>query len=199
MGTFRIVTPQDVQLKMALPNIEAALPIIETAIDSAQLRMETELGTKFDRGSCTEVFNCDPTLHNAVPDGYFRLRLSRGFVTNDIVVTCGDEDITAECIVKFERGYVFVPEDIATDMQVAVAYTFGFTENDPVPAWLKEAVLSYVPAAFYMGNPDVRADSSSVQVINLASQHALSVIAPYSRKMNFATPPMFPVEDDPVT
>lgn len=194
MGLFKIVNATEVQTKMALPSIEAALPVIDSAIESAHLRMEAELGTRFDSGSVVEQFNCDPTIHNLVPDGFFRLRLSRCFLKAGTEVTCAGEDITSSCTIRTERGFVFVPEDLASGKVVTVTYDYGFDTGDTPPDWLKEAVLSYVPAAFYMGNPDVRDDASAAGVIEKAAAHALAVISLHTRTMNFSLSPIFPLD-----
>jgi len=189
---FRVITPEDVQIKMALPQLEGARPVVEEAITAAQKRMEAELGTLFDHGTLTEVYNCDLSVNGMVADGYFRLMLSRCFVIeNTVVVTIGDTDVTADCIIKPLRGLVYIHEDVATDVDVTVTYEYGFVDGDAVPDWLREAVISYVPAAFYMGNPDVRQDASAAEVIKQAAAHSLSVLAPHSRKVNLVVRPKF--------
>lgn len=189
---FRVITPEDVQIKMALPNLEGARPVVEEAITAAQMRMEAELGTRLTRGSITEVYNCDLTMNGMVQDGQFRLLLSRCFVVeNTVGVTIEGLDVTNECTIRPVRGLIYIPEDLATDKDVTVEYDYGFTDGDTVPDWLREAVISYVPAAFYMGNPDVRQDASSAEVIKQAAAHSLSVLSPHSRKVNLVIRPKF--------
>lgn len=199
----RFVTTQEVKDKMALSNVSAATPAVDSAITSAHLRMESELSTRFDKGQAADVFFCDPTKGYLVPDKQFRLRLTRGFVrkapTPVIRVSTsasdsGGEDVSAQCVVLWERGYVFIPEETATGKFVRVSYEYGFNSNEQAPDWLKEAILSYVPASFYMGQPVNRKDSSMSHVVHTSAQHALSVIAPHGRNMNFGLPPVFEAE-----
>lgn len=193
---FKVVTPEEVQVKMALPSLEGARPVVEEAINAAQLRMEAELSTRLQFDSLVELYSCDRTINGMVKDKYYRLLLSRCFCKEGtIVVTIGGVDVTSQCILRPMRGLVFIPETIAdkddTSAVVQVAYDYGFVEGDTPPDWLREAVLSYVPAAFYMGSPDMRKDASSQEVIKQAAAHSLSVLSPHTRRINLVVYPMF--------
>lgn len=213
----RLVTADEVRAKMGLSTtVVAQVPAVEAAILSAHFRMESELSTKFDVGSIADVFMCDPSKGYVVPDGMFRLRLSRGFVRaspaiiiKSLTDPLGAEgtDVTAQCKVSAERGHVFVPEAVGTGLYIKVEYSFGFNydpgspSGQPVvlpsftgeqpPDWLKEAVLSYAPASFYMGQPTNRKDASTKGVIDTSSAHSLAVIAPHNRNLSFGLMPVF--------
>lgn len=212
----RFVTLAEVQERMNLSKqVVAASPSLESAIQSAHLRIESELSTRFDTGSQVDVFLCDPTKGYVVPDAMFRLRLARGFLRADPAVVVKiiesptdveGSDVTDQCVISAERGHVFIPESLGTDEYVRVEYDFGFDFTPPVapvtdgtfdgeqpPDWLKEAVLAYVPAVFYMGQPTARGKdvATTKSVVEDSGKHAMSVLAPHNRNLIFSLPPVF--------
>lgn len=212
----RFVTLAEVQDKMNLSKqVTAASGSLEAAIRSAHLRMESVLETKFDSGEQVDVFLCDSTKGYVVPDGFYRLHLTRGFLRADPApvvkvlespLDVDGLDVTDKCKINAERGHVFVPESVADSEYVRVEYGYGFDYTAPTPPltegtfageqppdWLKEAVLSYVPAAFYMSQPTARGKDvpTAKSVVEDCSTHAMSVIAPHNRNLTFGLSPVF--------
>jgi len=194
-----LVTTQEVESRMVIGSIAAALPAINSAVKAAHLRVASELDTVFERGVYTHVYLLDETkTGDIIPDGMFRLRLKNGFVRRDtapVVTHSGSTDEVGEPVLgaqfDYDRGFVFVPASYKGS-HVRVVYDAGFDTGEDVPEPLKEAILGYVPAIFHVSQPIKAKDKGSAQeTSNYAAAHAMAVLTPYRRRMGFSLEPIF--------
>lgn len=122
-----LVTVQEVQDRMAMGELPGAVSIINSALIAAQLRIESELETKFDlQTQVSDTFYLDPTLYGGVvPNGQYRLRCSNGFIREvpngaALVVTVADDldtlDSDPETItvyrVDYKKGILYLPDPL---------------------------------------------------------------------------------------
>jgi hypothetical protein len=195
-----LVTVSAVKTRMVMPDIPASNPAIQSAIDGAYLRVEAELDTRIEKLSNVDVFLLDKSKCGyVIPDGVFRLRLRRSLVraspamvikySSSLDFTSAETVPTTDYVCNAEKGYVFVDKDYE-DAYLQVTYDSGCVDASEVPAWLKEAVLSYVPVLFNLGQPAKKKDQS-LPNIKAASDHALSLLNQGWRMMGFSISPVF--------
>jgi hypothetical protein len=201
----KLVTVQEVRDRMALdPELLGVNNTIASALKAAHLRVETEYDTRLSKGTYTDTFYLDPTMHSGVlPGGMFRLQLRNAFVrqapltvTNAFTVLEGftspqdaiDGTVT---VLDAMRGILFVPEAYSKRF-VKVTYEAGFedAEKDSAPEWLKEAILAYVPVVFNFSNPGNN-DPKQEKMNRQSGDHAMAIVAPYRRNIGFCIRPVY--------
>ena len=159
---MQIVSTDDVKERMALADSEDVDSTLERAIASATSLLAASLGTSFDSlSSHTDTFYLNSTDRPSDPKGFFRLRLTQAFLTDDLVVVKYGTEIDAistgmsatEYMLNRRKGILYIPESY--DLQyVSCTYSAGFrtagvgvSANLP-PDGLKEALYSLVPLVF---------------------------------------------------
>jgi hypothetical protein len=148
-----IVTVEDVKTRMGLPDnlLEA-----DDAIESALIAAENYIAGILDTGlqyqtGLVEVFFLTKDNFPATPGEMFRLRLKQAYVEDGTVtVTAGSSLADAAAVASTEyrvdlaRGVVHMPITYISQY-VEVTYSAGFQADDPIPEWLREATLAYIP------------------------------------------------------
>lgn len=178
--------------------LEDAAGSLESAIRSAQIRLETGLGTRLLAGTGVDVFYLDPQAFSGVqPDGYFRLQCAQGFLGSTgtslhflgslTVTDLLGEPLSSDWVVDRRTGVVYIKKEHASKY-VKVEYTSGFTGPDDLATkepWLTEALLAYVPMVL-AGRRDTSADNSKVRNQGDIGE---AIIARYTRNIGFTLRP----------
>ncbi|QIN95172.1 hypothetical protein DLP3_009 [Stenotrophomonas phage vB_SmaS_DLP_3] len=201
----RIVTEQDVRARMALSNdLIGVTATIESALTAAHLRIQTEYDSRLAYGEGEDTFFLDPIFHNGVrPGGMYRLQLKNGLVRQAPVVIESAFSVAsgwvnpsapiADTVVRLDaqRGIVYVPEAYG-GRYVRVNYEYGFKDGEEAlaPDWLKEAILAYVPVVFNFSNPGNN-DPKQEKMNRQSGDHALAILAPYTRNIGFCLRPVY--------
>lgn len=157
------------------------------ALIAAQVRAEAELRTKLESASGIEdEFLLDADAHSGVvPDGYFRLYLSRGFVRPGSLTTDGASGIR----VALDKGIVYVPEAQA-GQRVVVKYNAGFNRSGTdLPFWLEDAIIRMTPLLFSGSATGTEKDAR--EAYKLSFESAMSVLVANRRPTAFTIRPMF--------
>lgn len=149
-----VVDREDVKAGMALPNVDDIDAALDRALIQTHAYFQGILDTPFEpvEGE-VETFFLDRLAYPIIPNGFFRLRLKRGFVKESSVVMLngvlvdtidGTFDEPTDVKIDAERGVIHVAQ-IWADNYVQVTYDAGFDSDNSPPDWLREAVLAYVP------------------------------------------------------
>lgn len=156
----RLVTIEKIRSRMTMaddPGINAAL---DSCLDAAIVRLNSVFNTSFDRGMATDLFYIDAASDTPVR-GFYALKLSHGFLREaEPVTVCIGDTLEASqgdmvdpvtifsegFVVDHEKGYILVPVS-AGSKYLAVAYTYGFEEEEEVPLWLQELATLYTVEA----------------------------------------------------
>lgn len=195
-----LLEPGEVETRLGLNSVPEGAQTLGSAINSAHLRVQSMLDTKFDRTVNTEVFYVSSSKTcGVIPDKRFRLRLKNGFLRASPapVVTWGesDTDCTQEVTeAKFDmvKGIVYLPEDYE-DSFVQVTYEAGFLTKAEAPENLLEGIAAYVPVILeFTVTPSSNANKATDSAKRSAvSQHAIEVLTPLFRTMGFTIDPVF--------
>lgn len=175
---------------------------IELALNAVEPQIEAKLGTRFDRETVTDVFWVREPGYMDGPHFNTEFRLSRGFVTDPIVIAV--EDFTAGSFIvspgpklqiNRERGII---KDFGTRFHhatVTVTYESGFDlsmdgisyDLDQVPRWLQE-LAKLMALRLLASNPTVKdsgvemdttvLDQQAAALINKNQRYAPSAILP---------------------
>lgn len=189
-----LVSVQDVKTRMGISDSMLGVDAtITSCILSAQLRIESELDSKFDKQDKKNLFYLDQTYHNGIiHGGMFRLYLQSGLVVGESVkvytvsgpttsstggTLLGAEDFWVDA----QKGIVYVHEKYASNY-ILVEYTSGYEAGATIPDWLKEAILSYVPVVFNFSQPHTK---DTKALLSDSSSHALAILIPYRRNIGF--------------
>jgi hypothetical protein len=191
---MNIVTVEEVKEHMALQDSEDTDTTLERCITSATSILEATLGTSLSTYSTlTDTFYLNSTDRPCDPKGFFRLRLTQSFLTDDTVVVKYGTEIDAistgmsatEYMLNRRKGILYVPEEY--DFQyVTIDYTAGFriasenlTANLP-PEGLKQSMLSVIPLV--MNTVQITNRSEEWQtVLKEGYSHASTHLQPYLR------------------
>lgn len=183
------------------PDLEVdATTALESAIQSAQARLEAGLNTRLVKGEAQEVFLLDSDAFSGVqPDGYFRLQCRNGFLAgtsptlsrlNSLTMAdLGDPVDSTDWVVDRDLGVVYVRRSLAGSY-LLVAYQHGFESADDLTSkqpWVREALLSYVPMILAARRDNTSTDSKPRHQGDIAE--ALS--ARYLRNIGFCLRPVY--------
>lgn len=199
---IQFVTNDKLRARLGISiELDGLTDLMDSAIMSAQLRLEGFLDTPLQKSTRKDVFYLDPSLHcGVIPNGVFRLRLSQAFVDPDsIVVKAGSSVSEQETVVPttdlfltdnyLMRGYLSLAA--AWEGQyISVDYSAGYDADnkDTMPEWLSESILAYSPTILKFSLP--QGDGNQSKAYGLSADHALAVAAPYNRSLGFAHVPV---------
>lgn len=188
----------DVLKRFSLPSGAQDLEdTITSAFSAVTLFLQEYLATALDEGSFTDHFLVETyKWTDSPPGGLVRLFLNRAFLKQspavvlkassdyDTMVAGNGEVVPAtDYRVDYERGIVYL-KGTYDQQHVSVAYSSGFKDEDPddeaIPAWLKEAAISYVPVVLDQNSTNRTAESTNLT--KSAGDHAFSVMTPHLRK-----------------
>lgn len=145
-----LISVSQIRGRLNLSDDEGVNMAIASAMTATLPYLQEVLQTGFDASSSEDVFFIDPVVH-VTSSGTYVLKLKNGFVKKASVKMAvadtleGLQTTAKDLLPSFvldEKGFVRVP-DRFIGMYVAVAYDYGFTEDDEAPLWLQEAAISY--------------------------------------------------------
>lgn len=178
--TVLLVSTEQVKKRMVMSSEALGVnPAIESAIIAAQLRVEAELDTSLEFTTSSDLFFINTELFGGViPAGnLWRLYLKNGLLKEDIDVTVLVSHHRAHSFselssnhfsVDHDKGIVYLDAGVADGKFVQVIYSSGFTISS-APAWLREAILGYVPMCLTLGPA---ADQTKKAPIDANLRHA---------------------------
>ena len=154
-----LVSVDNVRSRMGLDeSIEGSQELIESAIRTAQVRIQSEYDSNFQLETRKDLFYLDPDAYSGVrPGGLFHLCLKNAFVleTPPLTIQWGWDWRTLETanvedylLIDREKGWVFLDDHHYQGRFISVSYKSGFSNKDEVPDWIAEAILGYVPVVF---------------------------------------------------
>lgn len=172
---------------MSLIESDELIITLESAIQAAQLRLESELETVFKVLTTSDLFYLDSKYHGGlIPNDLLRLRLKNGFLSGIVSVFYGELWSTANIplpsihyTLDTGKGLIYLDKSYKNYF-VKVTYTSGFNTNTEVPEWLREAIISYVPMILNT-NQTTNRNAEADNTAKLSETHALAVIRPYLR------------------
>lgn len=189
MATVKVVDSKSVMTRMGLQDYDGVAETIASAIKTAEARFQGILDTAFDEVTQTDIFFIEEGKFPVVQDGLYRLRLKRGFIHPSGVtpmVMFSSEiggDLTElqqpEYIINREKGIVYVKEKYG-GLYVTVTYLAGFSDTNPPPSWLKEAMLAYMPYVLNNQQSTNRSDEQGTVMKKVADLSGM-MLAPYLR------------------
>jgi hypothetical protein len=197
------IYPSKVMDRMQVnPTLDGVQEVIASAIEGAQLHIESVLDSKLTIQAYTDTFFLDSEAFSGIqPGGLFRLQLSSGFLRSGAAFTITSAASwnmvdavsvdTSLYSVDLVRGLIYIDASAYSEKYVRVAFTAGFTPislaNDvtQLPAaeamdWLQESILSYVPIIFDVSQTTNRNAEAEAQY-RRAGDHAMAILAPYMR------------------
>lgn len=175
-------------------------PAVESAIKAAQLRVEAVLDSSLERREYTDVFHLDPEYFmDVTPGGLMRMQLSTGLLRSDVPIevltgrawnTCTEPLDTALSSLDPVRGILSVDRQALQGMYCKVSYSAGYGAQDTLPEWLVEAISSYIPLVWNLGQPTNRSAEAEAQA-RLSAEHAEAILSRYHRNIGFTFRPVF--------
>ena len=198
MGLKYIIDSDAVIQRMGLPNVDGVAESIDSHLTAAHVRFQGLLDTTFEPVTRTDLFKLTSGKYPMVPDGYFRLRLRKGFVKAESITVkaaAGPDMGSAETLtfpnysIDLEKGIVYVAEAFE-DKYVSVLYSAGFDSTNKAPDWLKEAVLAYMP---YLMNTQQSTNRAKEQegVVKKVADVSADMMLPYLRGTAYQYRPIF--------
>lgn len=215
---MKLIDVKLVRTRLALPDDDGVNAAVKSALDGTTAMFEARLMTSFDKATKTDIFLTYGREFMA-QDGYFRLRLSAGFVLSspDVTVCWAEtpqELATAEtialtdCLVDYERGFVLVPYSESNHPEssarrnrsylnsrsyngyMKVVYQYGFQTLAEVPAWLKEAALAYTIKVLSMQQVSDKKDEKATTIFGFISSHGEEILDRHLRNHYMAIQPI---------
>lgn len=196
-----IVSAADVRARLGLGDDFAAKldPTIQSYITSAQLRIESAVGTSLTAGEKSDLFYIDSSVVGGiVPNGFHRLLLSNGFLWSMPSVTVLPADSQGSAVagaanlfsqINEERGVVYLPDAGYEKSYVLVTYSYGFDDTHAAPEWLKEVVLSAVAPLFNASEPTNGSEQAAKFYATIES-HIQKIVDRYIRNPGMALTPV---------
>lgn len=188
MAIVKIIDAKTVIARMGIQDYDGVSETIASSIRAAESRFQAILDTRFDPVSTTDVFFVRADKFPVVEDGYFRLRLKRAFVNPSLAVVVHESETiggtttvvsSANYLIDKQKGIVYIAESFA-NKYILVTYAAGFSDSNPPPDWLKEALLSYMPYAMNNHQPTNRNDAQGPRLAKVADISG-EILAPYMR------------------
>lgn len=187
-----IIDPSDIRPRLSLEDRQEINDFLRSAILGATPRLEALLNTSFTKGTAEDFFVLNPAIYEPV-DGHFVLRLSNGFVRSSPALAAssgesldGPFSTVSGCVLRASKGFLLVPESNA-GKTFKVAYSYGFQNNEEVPAWLREVALCYSVKVMSMAQLNDRKDDLSA-VYEFVDLHSAEILDRHLRTHTFAIP-----------
>jgi hypothetical protein len=185
------------------PDLTGVDEPLKQAILAAQLRLQSFFDSELQEAEYEDMFFLDSEAFSGVtPGGLMKLYLTSGFVqATGFEIYYGDtynEAILPVDVLLYRkdplRGHIMIDANEYRDKFVRVKYKAGFPDivapTINPPTWLEEAILAYAPFAAEMGSVGTKEDADT-KSYKAAAEHALAVIAPYSRNTGFCIRKLF--------
>lgn len=200
----KLITSDDLLLVLGqTPDLGGSIQqALDSAIERAQLLLQTQLKTSFQPLSTTDLFYIDP-LRQYTMAGFLRLRLSNGCLRSDPVVITGSSAIDdtfssyelTYAMVDAKKGFLQLPNTIFTDQYIRVQYTSGFFPDEEPPPEIKHALLSYAPLLLFSTSSAVEGGTapapSTMNRARSLSDVGQDMSFPYHRRIGACADPIF--------
>ena len=187
---YPIITAEEVMARMGLQDYDGVKSTIASASKAAEIRFQSLLDTSFENGSQTDLFYLEADKFPVVENNMFKLRLKKAFTHPSAVMVVRVSDtletvptglvlVSPQYLVTKETGIVHISSNFV-GQYVSVAYLSGFSDTNKPPAWLREAMLSYMP--YVLNNQQTtNRNAEQGEVTKKVADLSGIMVAPYMR------------------